>query len=247
MPKLSVGDFTRGMLRPMSLRHAVDPFAVKAYPKHYPLRLAWTAQSRLLEFVAERRHRSIVDLIRSSSDIQHVLEERGLPLTDTAVTTRQLELLKLGLTYAANVAGDAVEVGSYRGVTTVALAAHTKKTVFAVDPFIGYGGSAEDYALFQGRTDAVPTIKHIRKPSGEAAHSFRDGSLSFVFIDAIHDVSNSFYDFAAWSPKVGQSGLIAMHDVDDHPGVGLSLRRILKQGNVKLWSYCPNLAVLKKC
>jgi predicted O-methyltransferase YrrM len=246
--KLSVADVARGILDPMSTKHAVDPFAVKAYPKHSLLRIAWTAQSRLLEFQARRGHRldQRFDRIDPSRGIE-IIRDRGAELADTSVTGGQMALLKRGLAAVGDVAGDVVEVGCYRGVTTAELAAATPKPVFAVDPFIGYGGSEEDLALFRRRVGGIPTIKHLRASSGEAAKNFNVESLSFAFIDAIHDVSNSWFDFATWSPKIAQNGLIAMHDVDDHPGVGYTLKRILR-GDLpyRLWGYCPNLAILRK-
>lgn len=240
------------MLDPMSTTHAIDPFAVKAYPKHSLLRMAWTAQSRLRDLRARRAHRLLpewFDLARDA-DPSHDAElggPAGEELAGSAVTAGQVGLLTRGLRAVSAVEGDVVEVGSYRGVTTAALAAATAKRIYAVDPFIGYGGSERDLALFRKRIDAVPTIEHLRMTSGEAAKRFAAQSLSFAFIDAVHDVANSWFDFAAWSPKIARSGLIAMHDVDDWPGVGYTLRRILR-GDLpyRLWGYCANLAVLRK-
>ncbi|MBO0800150.1 MAG: class I SAM-dependent methyltransferase [Blastocatellia bacterium] len=244
--RLSLTDIVRGMRDPMSTTHAIDPFAIKAYPKHSLLRMAWTAQSRLRELQARRGHRLVGDWINPSTGVE-IIHDRGAELAETAVTSGQMALLKRALAAVRNVAGDVVEVGCYRGVTTAELAAATSKTVFAVDPFIGYGGSEREFILFKQRVSGIPTIRHVRATSGEAARTFDAGSLSFAFIDAVHDVSNSWFDFAAWSPKIARNGLVAMHDVDDHPGVGYTLKRILR-GDLpyQLWGYCPNLAVLRK-
>jgi hypothetical protein len=207
--KIVIDDVVRGILDPMSTTHAIDPFAVKAHPKHSFLRIAWTAQSRLRELQASRGHRFAGDWIGPSSSVE-IIRHRGAELADTAVTAGQMALLKRALAAVSNVAGDVVEVGCYRGVTTTELAASTSKTVFGVDPFIGYGGNERDFALFKQRVGGIPTIKHVRTTSGGAARTFNAGSLSFVFIDAIHDVTNSWFDFAAWSPKIVQDGVIAM-------------------------------------
>ncbi len=244
--RLSLTDFARGILDPMSATHAIDPFAVKAHPRHSLLRIAWTAQSRLRELQARRGHRFVSDWINPSTGIE-IVRHRGGELTDTAVTVGQMTLLKRALAAVNDVAGDVVEVGYFRGATTAELAEATSRMVFAVDPFIGYGGSERDFALFKRRVSGLPNVKHLPATSGEAAKTFYAGTLSFAFIDAVHDVSNSWFDFAAWSPKIAHNGLIAMHDVDDHPGVGYTLKRILR-GDLpyQLWGYCPNLAILRK-
>ena len=130
----------------------------------------------------------------------------------------------------SRVSGDVVEVGCYRGVTTASLAAVSSKVILAIDPFIGYGGSKRDYEIFLDRTKGVKNICHIREPSGAAAKRFGNNSVSFVFVDAIHDVSNSWFDFVTWSCRVVPGGLIALHDVDDHAGVAITRRRVLSHG-----------------
>ena len=147
----------------------------------------------------------------------------------------------------SRISGEVVEIGCYRGVTTASLAAVTSKVIFAIDPFIGYGGSERDYEIFLDRTKVLKNICHIREPSGTAAKQFASNSVSFVFIDAIHDVSNSWFDFVTWSRKVAPGGLIALHDVDDYPGVAMTCRRIVSRGlPFEVWGYCPNLIVWRK-
>jgi hypothetical protein len=57
--------------------------------------------------------------------------------------------------------------------------------------------SARDFTLFKRRVSGIPAIKHVRTTSGEAAKTVNAAFLSFAFINAIHDVSNSWFDFAA--------------------------------------------------
>lgn len=68
-----------------------------------------------------------------------------------------------------------------------------------------------------------------------------------VFIDAVHDFSNTWFDFHIWAALVKSGGLIALHDVDDFPGTNLACRKILTKSNqYSLWGYCPNLAIVEK-
>ncbi len=48
-----------------------------------------------------------------------------------------------------------------------------------------------------------------------------------------------------WSAR-GKRGMIAFHDVDDHPGANLACRWILKRKGFVPWGYCPNIVVFRR-
>ncbi len=218
---------------------------VKLHPKRSLARVIWTGQSRLLEMFAAASFRSVPLPFGAAQAV--ALPDRGDVLVDTAVTAGQLQVLEKMVDEAESIDGDLAEIGSYRGATTVALAARTSKTFYAVDPFIGYGGSEDDFRTFQSRTSGMRNIVHIRESSGTASAKFGPNSLSAVFVDAVHDFSNSWFDFLAWSGKVRGGGFVALHDVDDHAGVRFTAKQILSQfQNYEVWGYCPNLLVLRK-
>ena len=75
-----------------------------------------------------------------------------MPLTDTAVTVQQAKLLDLAVAETEALNHPIVEVGSYRGVNTLRFAHATRRKIYAVDPFIGYGGSERDLVAFEVRT-----------------------------------------------------------------------------------------------
>lgn len=238
-------DILLGLVFPLSSAHALDPFAVKLYSKGAPPRLIWTLQSRLLQSIATLSHRPSRLPFGPGSRI--TLQDRGELLADTAVTSGQLEVLVQALKHVQKLNRDMVEIGAYRGATTVEFATRTNMCVYAVDPFIGYGGSDDDFMRFQARVKGYRNVIHIKQTSGSAAASFLKNSLSLVFLDAVHDVSNSWYDFCVWSEKVSVGGLIALHDVDDHPGARFAARRVIKcLQQYTVWGYCPNLLVLEK-
>jgi hypothetical protein len=64
-------------------------------------------------------------------------------------------------------------------------------------------------------------VELVRKKSTEAAPDFQDGSLDFVFIDAIHDYENCFNDISFWHHRVRAGGYVMGHDWDhgNFPGV----------------------------
>ncbi len=54
-----------------------------------------------------------------------------------------------------------------------------------------------------------------RMTSVEASKSFRDESLDFVFIDALHFYENVKEDIEIWIPKIRNGGMIAGDDFSD--------------------------------
>jgi predicted O-methyltransferase YrrM len=233
----------RGLISPSSRQHCIDPFEIKRLSKFHPYRLVWTAQNRILEGHARASHKPFYSSIEETCT--RIERSRGEAISDTAVTENQLALLLKALDKANQIDGCIVEVGSYRGVTTARLAENTQKRVYAVDPYIGYGGSDHELELFLRSTSTLENVIHIRQPSGVAARECNE-PISLVFIDAIHDFSNSWHDFSVWFSKISRGGFIAMHDVDDFPGVGRTCRLIAKDPEVIIWGYAPNLVIFQR-
>ena len=242
---VSYSEIAKGIFAPMSVDAAIDPFVIKQLSKLSPIRLVWTLQNRWLE--SRARSEASVPLSLDRRAIVHFRDDRGDCQIDTAVTQAQLDLLLAAQREACRVNTDIAEIGSYRGATTVEFSANTSGTVYAIDPFAGYGGSEQDHTVFKTRTSGAVNITHIRATSGTAAVDIADASIGMVFIDGVHDFSNSWFDFCAWSAKISPSGMIAFHDVDDHPGVRLAVRNLIDMKNgYTIWAYCPNLIVFKK-
>ena len=57
-----------------------------------------------------------------------------------------------------------------------------------------------------------PRAQIIKSFSVEAASTIPDGSLDFVFIDALHEYEPVKQDMAAWYPKVRKDGIFSGHD-----------------------------------
>ena len=114
-----------------------------------------------------------------------------------------------------------VEVGCFAGEST-AIFAQSFAIVNAVDPFApGYDetdGASAPEELQQARVgfDSVlatfPNIRHIAKPSVEAATSVTDKSMDLVYLDGCHTKAALLGDIAAWLGKIKAGGILAGHD-----------------------------------
>src|SRR3954462_7155599 len=117
----------------MTNRLPVDPFSLKRLSKAHPYRLVWTLVARLKDTYGRRSYKSIrqcLDLYRLVPS--HLREDRGASTPETAVTSEQAELLRLAVAATESLGAAIVEIGSYRGVTTLQLARATSRVVFAV-------------------------------------------------------------------------------------------------------------------
>ncbi|HVG29669.1 MAG TPA: class I SAM-dependent methyltransferase [Pyrinomonadaceae bacterium] len=135
------------------------------------------------------------------------------------------------------------EIGCYSGESTVIFARNCRQ-VIAVDPWsdtyrkrITCGCSNADVLghlaehppphmseirrLFEERLRSYSNVKILAMESAEASRLVADGSLDFVYIDAIHTFRHVCRDIDLWLPKVRPGGLIGGHDYSpgDWPGV----------------------------
>lgn len=165
--------------------------------------------------------------------------------------------------------GPLLEVGSWCGRSTVFLgaAAEAEGTVlFAVDH---HRGSEEQQAGWEhhdpsvvdpgsGRIDTLPflrrtlagaalesTVVIVVGDSPTVATHWGPSPLGLVFVDGGHGSEPAHRDYESWSPRVGQGGLLAIHDVFPDPADGGRppyeiYRRALSSGE---WSEVVELAV----
>lgn len=222
-----------------------DPFAVKSLSRFHLRRVFQTAVARLHEARARYSFDAYsIPTKNQPSWTPYTEYRRG----ETSVTPEQMGFLLGALKVATETsAGLFVEIGAFRGETTRVLSEHTDRTVVAIDPFIGYGGSAEDFEKFVLRTKRNGNVVHLRKTSGDAALSWTMGDVAMVFIDAFHDYVNVRHDIEMWGRKVGAGGVLAVHDVDniEFAGTRRAVHEALQEG-FTLLAHCKDLAVLQK-
>lgn len=117
-----------------------------------------------------------------------------------------------------------VEIGSFQGRSTRALADNTLGVVYAVDT---WEGAPEQKALFPSETQdsmkmfMINMLDHIQAGRvfplrGTSLHVAREISNEvkpdMIFIDAAHDYESVKADIEAWLPKLAEGGLICGHD-----------------------------------
>jgi len=134
-----------------------------------------------------------------------------------------------------------VEIGSFMGRSTRALADSTRGMVTAVDTWAGSDeeqhrklleGKSPDWLFeqFQANMAGITNLAMIRKPSLEAAAEFtaENRQFDFIFIDASHDHANVKADILAWGPLLTEGGTLCGHDYHNGaPGVVQAVNELL--------------------
>ncbi len=126
--------------------------------------------------------------------------------------------------------GAIIEVGSWKGKSTICLASGSRAgrgtKIHAIDPHTGspeHGqtiGEVWTFTEFQnnikraGVEDMV--LPHVEE-SVSTAEKFND-PVELAFIDGLHEYEGVKADFDAWFPKVVDGGFMAFHDTTCWPG-----------------------------
>ena len=136
------------------------------------------------------------------------------------------------------IGGVAVEIGSYCGKSACYLGYACKKNnskLFSIDHHHGseeqqYGEEYFDediYDFDEKRVNTLPLfLENISKfnltahiepiiDTSENASKLLQSDIDFVFIDGSHTFESARNDFACWSPKIREGGILAIHDIYD--------------------------------
>lgn len=126
---------------------------------------------------------------------------------------------------ARGLTGEAVEVGTHRGEFAEELLSLWRgRLLRCVDPYIDNMPNYDDPANGPNRqadmNQAAGRLKRfpgraviMRMTSLEGAEWFKDRSLDFVYVDAMHTRPAVDDDLRAWWPKVRPGGILAGHDI----------------------------------
>ena len=141
--------------------------------------------------------------------------------------------------------GRIVEIGSYRGRSTVVLAsgAADGAEIVAIDPHAGndrgpqqWDGTVEegeaDNAAFRATLDAAGVagrVRHVRRRSQDALGAV-DGAVDVLYVDGAHRYAPAAADIGRWGARVAQGGTLLVHDAFSSVGVTLAILRLLAFG-----------------
>jgi predicted O-methyltransferase YrrM len=138
-----------------------------------------------------------------------------------------------------------VEIGSFRGRSTVILASAAPEGVdlFAIDPHAGNDrgpqeiegyseAAAVDHDVFHEnlRTAGVDDrVRHLRAFSLDALGAV-EGDVELLYIDGAHRVEPALADIRVWGGRVAPGGTMLIHDSFSSVGVTLAILRALALG-----------------
>lgn len=155
--------------------------------------------------------------------------------------------------------GCILEVGSYRGRSTVALALGSQHgsnvPVYAVEPheeftgvFGGRFGPGDRCEFFKNmiRTKCARTVRLINV-SSEVVSKGWDKPIGLLWIDGDHRYEAVKRDFECWEPYVLPQGLVAFHDsLDENIGPAKVIKEALSSGKYqKLYQICVTTVLQK--
>lgn len=124
--------------------------------------------------------------------------------------------------------GQAVEVGTHRGMFARTLLKHWPGTLHCVDPWKNPPGYEVQAQYLEGSTgdrdadyrqaahylaDFGDRVRLLRMTSAKAAGRFKGGSLDFAYLDGDHSFDAVRDDLSLWWPKIRPGGVLAGHDI----------------------------------
>jgi predicted O-methyltransferase YrrM len=132
---------------------------------------------------------------------------------------------------------DIVEVGSFLGRSTCALAAGSESgssaKVHAVDMHSGLAGIFHGSTLPAFRANLASkglasNVKVHEETSKRAARLWMGKRVGLLFVDAAHDYGSVRSDFVEWLPLLSPDAYVVFHD-SNQPGPNVFLREIIRR------------------
>ena len=127
--------------------------------------------------------------------------------------------------------GLVVEIGSFRGRSTIVLA-RAAGGVVAIDPHAGSDRGPQEIAADAARGDddhaaftrnvaeagVADRVRHVRRMSADA-HREVDGEIALLYVDGAHRFGPARADIRDWGARVRPGGTMLVHDAFSSIGV----------------------------
>ena len=139
-----------------------------------------------------------------------------------------------------------VEIGSFRGRSTIVLAGGVPEGVgiVAIDPHAGNDRGPQEISGFEAQAagdhqaflanlsaaGVADRVRHIRA-SSDQAHGEVSGPIAVLFIDGAHRYTQARSDVRSWGARVEPGGTMLIHDAFSSVGVTLAISRELTFGD----------------
>jgi predicted O-methyltransferase YrrM len=161
---------------------------------------------------------------------------------------------------AAGAAGGCiVEIGTYHGRSTVALAlgslAGARVPVYAIDPFVAQRGVLGQEYRPDDKTrllenlllaDVVEHVWLLQTTSEQAARGWTE-PIALLWVDGDHSDEGVRTDLRCWTPFVVAGGLVALDDsLDPRAGVHGAIAELLAGGGYQRTDVVGKVTVLRK-
>jgi hypothetical protein len=150
--------------------------------------------------------------------------------------------------------GEIVEIGSYKGKSTVSLGlgskwiSERKRTIFAIDPFMPNGEYIYNFDDFMSNIlnlRLVNYVSPIKKFSQDATQDCPE-SISALFVDGDHRYLGVKRDIELYAPKVVPGGIIAFHDYTVFPEVKRAVDELCESREYVLVCDYDSLRLIRK-
>lgn len=150
-----------------------------------------------------------------------------------------------------HLSGDIIEIGSYKGKSTIALALGSslmstkKRPIYAIDPFVEppfkfFWENVKNHGLEK-------FVTPIKKHSEEALDDCPK-SIAAIFIDGDHNYFSVKHDIIHYATRVVKGGFIVFHDYDSHywPGVQKAVDELCNNEDYQYVTIYDTLLFIRK-
>ncbi|WP_307441004.1 MULTISPECIES: class I SAM-dependent methyltransferase [unclassified Paenibacillus] len=150
--------------------------------------------------------------------------------------------------------GEIVEIGSFKGKSTVALGlgskwlSERKRTIFAIDPFISNGYYTDYFNEFQNNILNFRLANYVSPIKNFSHDAIQDcpETLSVLFVDGDHSYLGVKRDIELYVPRVVSGGFIAFHDYTVYPDLRRAVDELCESREYVLVCDYDSLRLIRK-